>query len=102
MDAVACRVDQKIDDVPRLLTAEDGAAREHQLEDVFVADLRPSERHAVLAQLLFEAEVGHDGRDDGVAAKLSLAMKTLGPEVDDLVAVAHLSFVIDEDRAIRI
>jgi len=43
MDSVAGCVNGKVDDVPRLLAAEDRAALHHQLEDVLVAYLRAAE-----------------------------------------------------------
>lgn len=101
-DAVAGGGEIGEDEVAGVFAAEVVAAFAHALEDVSVADLGLFEGDAIGGEGVAQAEVAHDGGDEGVAAELALFFKGFGAEAEDAVAADNLAIAIDEDDAVGV
>src|SRR5579883_3074766 len=101
-DAVARGGEVGEDDVAGLLAAERCAEAEHFLEDVLIADGGADHADAVAGEGLFEAEIGHDGGDDGVLGKAAGGAEGAGGKEQGAVAIDDLAAAGDEDGAIGI
>ena len=90
-----CVVTQ-VDDVARLLAAEQAVALTQRLEHVAVADVRDDDLDPVVAHQLVEAEVRHHRHRDEVDAQVERE------DGEDLVAVDRLPVSIDREHAVAV
>ena len=90
------------DDVAGLLAAEGVAAGLHALEDVAVTDRGLQDLDAGAAEGLDHAEVGHDRRDERVAAQHTLLLHREREDRHDLVAVDLVPGRVDSETAVGV
>ena len=90
------------DHVPGLLAAERVAVLLHRLQDVAVADRGRDELDALALHGQLEAEVGHDGRDNGVLAQGAVLPHRQGEYGEDLVPVDLGARVVDGQAAVGV
>ncbi len=85
-----------------LLAAEGVAVLLHRLEHVPVADAGLHDLDALALHGQLEAEVGHHGADDGVAAQLAGLAHGQRQHGEDLVAVDLRAGAVDREAAVRV
>src|SRR5207249_10122318 len=101
-DAVARAAAVEEDDVARLLAAEDDPLAQHPLEDVLVADGRPEQPDAFLAELLLEPEVAHDRGHDRAPRQSASRAEPPGLQVQDEVTVEDAPPAVHEQAAVGV
>src|SRR6476646_4331188 len=94
--AVAGHVVAEVDDVARLLPAEETAAFAERLEHIAVADVRDDDLDSALAHQLVEAEVRHHCDRDQVDFEIEREHR------DDLVAVDRIPLRVDSEHAVAV
>src|SRR5581483_4297510 len=95
-EAVACDVVVEVDDVARLLAAEDGVLAVERLEHVAVADRGGDDADRVLAHQRVEAVIRHLGDGDHVDAEVQRE------DGEDLVAVERLAALVDCEHTVAV
>ena len=90
------------DDVAALLAADAAAVLRHVLVDVLVADGGFGVVNALLVEGLVQAEVRHDGGDDGVRDELTALLHVAAVDVQDVVAGDDVALLIDTEAAVGI
>ena len=85
-----------------LLAADQVAVLLHVLGDILVSDRGLLIADAQLIQRLVQAHVGHDGGDDLGIAEHAALLQVLGGEIEDVVAVADVSFLVYRQAAVRV
>ena len=85
-----------------LLAADDGAVREHTLQNVAVAHGGLNHLEALLLHGDGEAQVAHDGRDDLGVGELAASGKVGAADGQDVVAVDLVALAVDEEHAVGV
>src|SRR4051812_42380561 len=74
----------------------------HVLDDIAVADLRARKTKALVPKEALKAEIGHDGRDDTVAAQLLALGPAFGDDGHQLIAIDDRTVFVHDDDAVGI
>jgi hypothetical protein len=89
-------------DVAGLFTAEVVIAFEHFFDDVFIADGDADDAASELGEGFIEAEVGHDGGDEGVVVEAIPLEEVDSEDGEDFVAIEEVAIFIAEEDAVGI
>ena len=89
-------------DVAGLFAADVDALLHHARDDIAVADLRALQLHADALEMVLEAEVGHDGGDDGVLRQPALAFPRCRDHAEQLVAIDDLAVLVAHHDAVGV
>ena len=100
--AIACGREIRQHDVARLFAANVEALLQHARHDIAVADLRALHLHADALEMVLEAEIGHDGRNDRVLRQPALALPGRGDETEQLVAIDDLAMLVAHHHAVGV
>ena len=90
------------DDVAGLFAADDGAIREHALQNVAVAHGSLNHLEALLLHSDGEAKVAHDGRDDLGVGELAASGEVRTADSQDVVTVDLIALAVDEQHAVGV
>ena len=90
------------DDVAGLLAADDGAIREHTLQNVAIAHGGLNHLEALLLHSDGEAQVAHDGRDDLGAGELAAGGEVRTADSQDVVTVDLIALAVHKEHAIGV
>ena len=90
------------DDVAGLFAADDGAIREHALQNVAVTHGGLNHFEALLLHSDGEAKVAHDGRDDLGVGELAAGGEVRTADSQDVVTVDLIALAVDEQHAVGV
>ena len=90
------------DDVAGLLAADDGAIREHTLQNVAIAHGGLNHLEALLLHSDGEAQVAHDGRDDLGVGELAAGGEVRTADSQDVVTVDLIALAVHEQYAVGV
>ena len=90
------------DDVAGLLAADDGAVREHALQNVAIAHGGLNHLEALLLHGDGEAQVAHDGRDDLGVGELATGGQVGAADGQDVVTVDLVALAVHEQHAVGV
>ena len=85
-----------------LFTADDGAVREHALQNVAVAHSGLDHLEPLLLHSDGEAQVAHDGRDDLGVGELAASGKVRTADSQDVVTVDLIALAVHEQYAVGV
>ena len=85
-----------------LLAAQAAAVGHHVFVDVLIAHLGLGVADAQLVEGFVQAEVGHDGGDDGVAQELAPLLHVLAVDVQDVVAGDDVALFVHAQAAVGV
>ena len=86
----------------RRLAADIVAVAAHVIEHVTVADRRARDRNSQIAEIAFEAEIGHHGRDDAGPGETTVRIPALRDHRQQLVAVDDAPALVDDEHAVGV
>ena len=90
------------DDVAGLLAADDGAIREHTLQNVAIAHGGLNHLEALLLHSDGEAKVAHDGRDNLGVGELAASGEVRTADSQDVVTVDLIALAVHEQYAVGV
>ena len=90
------------DDMAGLFAADDGAVREHALQNVAVAHSSLDHLKALLLHSDGEAKVAHDGRDNLGVGELAASGEVRTADSQDVVTVDLIALAVHEQYAVGV
>ena len=85
-----------------LLTADIVSFCLHTLENITISDLRGCDMKSFALTHKSKAEVGHNGYNNRIFLQCSLLLHEVRTDRHDLVAINHITILIDSEHSIRI